>query len=159
LLVAYLDFLLGPSHQLAWLAGFAAVTAITMSLTIVLLFVLLKALVRNRAAAAGSLWLIYAIAIAMATSPWPEQLPFYVGMAAVVVWVVTRHGLLALALMYVFAALLLESLATTRLGAWHGRPALLSYALAAGLLVWGLYTSLAGRALDWEQRFLGSLDE
>jgi len=159
LLVAYLDFLLGPSRQLAWLAGFAAVTAVVMSLTIVLLFVLLKALLRNRAAAAAAVGLVYASVFVLAVRPWPEQLPFYVGMAAVVAWVVARHGLLALTVMYFFAALLFEPLATTRLGAWHGQPALLSYALAAALLAWGLYTSLAGRSLGWEQRLLRSLED
>ncbi len=70
-------------------------------------------------------------------------------MGAVVTWLVVRCGLLALALSYLFAALLLETLATTRLGAWYGEPALLSYLLAAGLLGWGLYASLSGRPLRW----------
>jgi hypothetical protein len=157
-MAAYLDFLLGPSRQLAWLAGFAAVTAIVTSLTVVLLFVLLKAFLRNRAAAAGTLWLIYASLFALAVRPLPEQLPFYTGMAAVVAWLVARHGLLALALMYLFGALLVEPLATTHLNAWYGQPALLSYVLAAGLLAWGLYASLAGRALGWEEQLLGSLE-
>lgn len=117
---------------------------------LVLLFVLLKALVRGRAAAAGALWLVSTSAFVLALRPSPEQLVFFGGLSAVVTWVVLRYGLLALALTYLFAALLLESLATTRLGAWYGQPALASYLLAAGLLGWGLYASLKGRPLRWE---------
>ena len=148
---AYLDFLLGSSRLVAWLAGFCAVTALITSLMLVLLFVLLKALLRARAAAAGVLWLVYASAFVAAVRPLPEQLLFYGGMAAIVTWVVVRHGLLALALTYLFGALLLEPLATSHLRAWYGEPAFLSYLLAAGLLGWGLYASLAGRPLRWEQ--------
>jgi len=72
-------------------------------------------------------------------------------MAAVMTWLIVRYGLLATALAYLFSALLLEPLATMRLDVWYGGPALLSYLLAAGLLGWGLYASLSGRALRWDR--------
>ena len=147
---AYRDFLLGPSRLLAWLSGFVVVMAITISLMLLLLFVLLKALLKGRTAAAA-LWLVYTAVLVLAVRPLPEQLLFPGGMAAVVTWLLVRYGLLALALTYLFAALLLESLATTHLGAWYGEPALLSYLLAAGLLGWGLYAALSGRALRWDR--------
>jgi serine/threonine-protein kinase len=159
LFAGYLDFLLGPTRQLAWLAGFVAVTSIVMALTVVLLFVLLKALVRSRPAAAGALWILYTSALAVAARPSPEQLLFYGCMGAVVTWLVVRHGLLALALSYLFGALLLEPLATRHLRAWYGEPAVLSYALAAGLLGWGLYATLAGRPFHLGQRLVSSLEE
>jgi serine/threonine-protein kinase len=151
LLEAYLDFLLGFPRLLAWLAGFVAVTAVVMSLMLVLLFVLLAALLRGRLAGAGALWLVYTLAFVVGVRPLPEQLPFYAAMAAVVVWIVVRHGLLALAVMYLFGALLLEPLATTHLGEWYGEPASLSYLLATGLIAWGLYASLSGRPFRLEQ--------
>jgi hypothetical protein len=126
------------------------VTAIITSLMLVLLFVLFKALLGGRLAA-GVLWVVYTLAFVFSARPSPEQVPFYAAMAAVVTWLVVRRGLLALALMYLFAALLVESLATTRLGAWYGQPAVLSYLLAAGLLGWGLYASLSGRPLRWDR--------
>jgi hypothetical protein len=150
LLEAYLGFLHGFPHQLAWLSGFAAVAAVIVALMLVLLVVLLKALLRGPAAAAGTFWLVYTSILFMAARPLPEQLPFYCGMTAAVTWLVVRYGLLALVLSYLFGALLLEPLATTRLGAWYGEPALLSYLLAAGLLGWGLYASLSSHPLRWE---------
>jgi serine/threonine-protein kinase len=151
LLEAYLEFLLGFPRLLAWLAGFVAVTAVVMSLMLVLLFVLLTALLRGRVGGAGALWLIYTLVFVLGARPLPEQLPFYAAAAAVVVWVVVRHGLLALAAMYLFGALLFEPLATTRLGEWYSEPAALSYLLAAGLIGWGLYASVSGRPLRLER--------
>jgi hypothetical protein len=151
LVEAYLDFLLGFPRLLAWLAGFVAVTAVVMSLMLVLLFVLLTALLRGRVAGAGALWLVYTLVLVLGVRPLPEQLPFYAAMAAVVVWIVVRHGLLALALTYLLGGLLLEPLATARLGEWYGEPASLSYLLAAGLIGWGLYASVSGRPFRLEQ--------
>jgi serine/threonine-protein kinase len=147
----YLDFLLGFPRLLAWLAGFVAVTAVVMSLMLVLLFVLLTALLRGRVAGAGALWLVYTLLFVVGVRPLPEQLPFYAAMAAVVVWVVVRHGVLALAVMYLFGGLLLEALATTHLGEWYGEPASLAYLLATGLIAWGLYASVSGRPFRLEQ--------
>jgi hypothetical protein len=147
----YLAFLLGFPRLLAWLAGFVAVTSVVMSLMVVLLFVLLTALLRGRLAGAGALWLVYTLLLVVGARPFPEQVPFYAAMAAAVVWIVVRHGLLALAVMYLLGGLLLEALATTHLGEWYGEPALLSYLLAAGLIGWGLYASVSGRPFRLEQ--------
>jgi len=147
---AYLNFLLGLPRLLAWLLGFVAVTAVIASLMLILLFVLLRALLGGRAAT-GTLWVVYTLTFVFAARPLPEQLFFYAAMAAVVTWLVVRHGLLTLVLMYLFGALLLEPLATTHLGAWYGQPAVLSYLLAAGLIGWGLYASLSGRPFRWDR--------
>jgi len=147
---AYLNFLLGLSRLLAWLLGFVAVTALIASLMLILLFVLLRALLGGRPAT-GTLWVVYTLTFVFAARPLPEQLFFYGAMAAVVTWLVVRHGLLTLVLMYLFGGLLLEPLATTHLGAWYGQPAVLSYLLAAGLLGWGLYASLSSHPLRWDR--------
>jgi hypothetical protein len=154
LLEAYLGFLLGLHRTLAWLLSFMVVTMLILALMNVLLVVLLKTLLRSTAAAAVVFWLLW-FAVTMPAwpafflgPPSPTQLLLLGAQVAVTTFVVVRHGLLATAA-YLLTSVLVECIAVTRFGAWYAQPSLLLYALALGMLAWGLYASLAARPIAW----------
>jgi hypothetical protein len=155
-LEAYLGFLPGPSRLLAWLFGFLGVVAVVYGLVNVLLFVLMRSLLRRTAAAAAALWLLWMVAFAPALPqltggpPSAEQVLLFGAYNAVTVFVVVRYGLLTMVLYCVMTAALIESSPVLHLGAWYATPAAVLCALLAGLIGWGLFTTLSARPLRWE---------
>jgi serine/threonine-protein kinase len=157
LLDAYLPFLTAPRRVIAWLLGFMAVMAVTFALVNVLLIVLLRALLRSRAAATAALcglWFLLSIpgmaAISPQTGPLSaQQLLLLAGVSAISAFVFVRNGLLAGAAYYLMLAVL-ECPALTRFGAWYAQPSLVVFSFVACLIGWGLYTSLSARPFRFE---------
>jgi hypothetical protein len=155
-LEAYLGFLPGPSRVLAWLFGFVAAVAVIYSLMNVLLFALLRSLLRRTAAAAGALWLLW-MAVLSSTLPQltggppsADALLLLAVVNSVPIFLLVRHGLLAMTLYYLMSTLLIESSAVMHFRAWYAAPAVFLCALVAGLIGWGLYASLSARPLRWD---------
>ncbi len=159
LLDAYLGFLGGPQRVVAWLFGFMTVMAVIFALMNVLLFVLLRGLLRSSTGAAcvlWGLWFYLSIPTWAAMNVFPigrlsaQQVLLLAGVSAIGTFVLVRLGLLAGAAYYLMTVLI-ECPALTRFDAWYAQPSRILFSLVACLIGWGLYASLSARPLRWEQ--------
>jgi Protein kinase domain len=114
---------------------------------IMLFFLLLMYLiVRRDRLAALAVWVIVALALSL-THETAAGVPFACLGAALVVWVLYRHGLLSLIVALFFVHLMIFYPITSEFSAWYAADFVLALLISLALAGFGFYTSLAGEPL------------
>jgi serine/threonine-protein kinase len=145
-LLAALEPLLGARYATAQLME-SLNLAILTSLALFLLLFLLRVLLRRQWLAAGAFVLMLDVAAAM-MSEHPDIEALRVALALVLlVFVLMRFGLLALATGLCVYNLLGHFPITPDLGAWYSNAGLFALGIIAALAVYGFRTALGGRPL------------
>jgi hypothetical protein len=148
-----------PATQLLGLRSFAhGITNQIFAALIqgfILLFVLLLffIILRRERLAAFALWFIMAIALSL-TLETAIGIPFACVSALLLMWVLYRHGLLALISAIFFLHLMIFYPITSDLSAWYAADFVLALIICLALAGFSFYISLAGQPL-----FRGALPE
>jgi hypothetical protein len=74
-------------------------------------------------------------------------MPLAAGMAALIIYVLVRHGLLAVTTMFFTTNLLGAFTPSLEAGAWYARPGQFALLVLAALVVFAARAALAGRPL------------
>ena len=143
-----LSFLVGPR---LWVAGLCGVTLDAVTQAVVILFMLLglRMLFRQPLGAALTMFSIAWFLLTLDT--WAETgylgIPLAAVMAALMIYVLVQHGLLAITAMF-FTLNLLGAFAPSLEGsAWYARPGQFALLVLAALVVFAARAALAGRSL------------
>ena len=128
--------------------GFAQQIYAGLFQAFILLFLLLLMYIvlRSDRLAAIVLWLIGAVALSL-TQETAAAIPFSLLAAALVIWVLYRHGLLALIVAVFFLHLMIFYPITSDFSAWYAGDFVLALIISLTLVGFGFYTSLAGEPL------------
>jgi hypothetical protein len=140
------DFLMGGRFALgAWLMHVPLAIQVTLVTFFVLLF--FRVLVRNQ-------WLAAILFVALWTSfktvgsDYPiMEAPLQIVIYALVVLVIFRFGLVALATGTVVADVMLNVTLTVDFSAWYASTGAFVVLSMAGIAIWGFYSSLGGQNL------------
>jgi hypothetical protein len=140
------DSLRGVRAAIVSLAGIH-VSAVLDGLNGVMLFLVLRVVLRNTVAAiVGTTLLALVVFNPGAITTWSYLSSFAI--IATLFWVVLfRAGLLAVLVAYSVDAVLRGVRITADLGAWHALPMWLAIGTVAVVAVWGFRSALSGRAL------------
>jgi protein kinase-like protein len=120
--------------------------ALIQSFVLLFFLLLLYIIVRHDRVAFLTLWLIVAFALSL-THEAAAGVPFACLGAALVVWVLYRHGLLSLIVALFFVHLVVFYPITSDFSAWYAADFVLALLIALALAGFGFYTSLAGEPL------------
>jgi hypothetical protein len=135
----------GMRYSIAALFDLAAIALVPLLLMVVLL--LLRLLLRRQGLAVAAfliLWALLESPIYLAGNPWLGYTVFAL-LSTIVLTVLFRVGLLALAAAYFAVGLLANVPMTFRLSSWYAMPMLVVLAAFAAVVGWSFYISLAGR--------------
>jgi serine/threonine protein kinase len=141
-----------PATQLLGIRSFShgftqQIFAALMQGFILLFFLLLLYIILRRELLAGvALWLIMTLALSL-THETITGVPFAALSALMVIWVLYRHGLLALITSLFFLHLMIFFPITSEFSAWYAGDYVLGLIVALALVGFGFYTSLAGHPL------------
>jgi len=147
--IPWFDF---PATQLLGIRSFAhgithqTFASLTQSFILLFFLLLLYIILRKERLAAIAVWLIMAVALSL-TNETPIAIPFAGFAAGLIIWVLYRHGLLALISTIFFLHLLIFYPITSDLSAWYAGDFVLASIVCIALAVFGFYTSLAGEPL------------
>jgi serine/threonine-protein kinase len=125
----------------------ALVHAQVPAMAILFVFLLLRILLRRQWLAGAVLFaLILTLSVLGDENPWIAAALTAVAVP-LVLFTLTRFGLLAMTVMFYFLALIGGSPLTSDVGAWYAGPTILLLVVTVGLAAYGFYLSLAGRPL------------
>jgi serine/threonine-protein kinase len=142
-----LDSFLGARERLM-MALFSQLDAAVLTLSVVVMLVLVRMVVKSELAAGIVVLVIMSIPETIATdTPFSIALPVALANMAVVVFAMMRFGLLAGMLTVYTASRVLQSPFSLRFDHWTGAPTAFSLALLAALVAWGLWASASRRRL------------
>lgn len=147
--IPWFDF---PATQLLGVRSFAhgftqqIYAALFQGFILLFFLLLLYIILRRERLAALALWLIGTVTLSL-THESVAGLPFAALSAFLVVWVLYRHGLLALITALFFLHLLIFFPITSEFSAWYAGDYVLALILSLALLGFAFYTSLAGQPL------------
>ena len=111
------------------------------------LFLLLRILLRRQWLAGAVLFALFlTLGVLTDDNPWITAAVLAVSLP-LVLFTLTRFGLLALTVMFYFFGLLETSPLTSDVASWYAGPTIFSLAVMVGLVAYGFYQSLAGRPL------------
>lgn len=141
-----------PATQLLGIRSFAhgftqqIFAGLIQGFILLFFFLLLYIILRRERVAAVVLWAIMAVALSL-TNETVVGVPFAGLSALMVIWVLYRHGLLALIASLFFMHLLIFFPITSDFSAWYAGDYVLALLIALALAGFGFYTSLAGQPL------------
>jgi hypothetical protein len=147
--IPWLDF---PATRLLGIRSFAfgftqqIFGALIQSFILLFFLLLIYIIVRHDRLAFLAVWVIVALALSL-THETPAGVPFACLGAAMVVWVLYRHGLLSLIVALFFVHLVIFYPITSEFSAWYAADFVLALLIALALAGFGFYTSLAGEPL------------
>lgn len=140
------DFLMGGRFALgAWLMHVPLAIQVTLALFFLLL--LLRVLVRNRWVAAILFVALWATVKTMGSDYPIIEAPAQIVIYALLVFVVFRSGLVALATGMVVADVMLNVTLTLDFSAWYASTGAFVVLSVAAIAIWGFYNSLGGQKL------------